>query len=273
MTAPTVAITGANRGIGHAIAVAVAHRGARVVLLCRDPDRGEAARAEVAATATGPEPQLIVMSLDDLDSVRRAAGDLLGSHDGLDVLVNNASVFTRTRQLSADGYELMFATNHLGPFLLTNLLLPTLQRDAHGRVLTLTAPSTTHLDFDDLQGERVFKPLRAFGASKMANLLFTYELARRDEAIGIIANAVHPGLVRTDLMHEAPLPLRWGTRLASRSSAEAADLIAPLVLDRDFAEVTGQLLKGSKPVPTNEYSRDPTNGARLWEVSRSLTGL
>jgi NAD(P)-dependent dehydrogenase (short-subunit alcohol dehydrogenase family) len=272
MTTPLVAVTGSNRGLGYALALTLAERGAGVVLMCRDRDRGETALRAVAAASTGQEPQLIVMSLDDLASVRGGAAQLLDTHDKLDALVNNASVFTGTRQISADGYELMFATNHLGPFLLTNLLLPALRRASTARVLTIAAPSTVALDFDDLQGESSFKPLHAFGASKMANLLFTFELARRCGANGIAANAIHPGLVRTDLMLDAPAPLRWVTRLASRSPGTAAAAIAPLVLGAGPA-TSGQLLRAGKPVTTNRWSRDPANQSRLWEISAELTDL
>jgi NAD(P)-dependent dehydrogenase (short-subunit alcohol dehydrogenase family) len=199
MTAPVVAVTGVTRGLGRALSAGLVASGAQVVMVCRDPERGESARRDIAAVAAGPRPELVVADLADLSSVRHAAHELRSAHDRVDALVNNAAVFTRTRQLSADGFELMFATNHLGPFLLTNLLLDPLRAATPGRVLTLTAPSTVPLDFDDLQGERSFKPLRIFGASKMANLLFTYELARRAGPIGVTANAIHPGLPRTAL--------------------------------------------------------------------------
>lgn len=272
MSAPVVAVTGANRGLGLALSCALAREGADVVVLCRDPDRGASARRDVAAEATGPEPALVTVRLDDLSSVRRAADELLATHDHLDALVNNASVFTRQRQVSVDGHELMLATNHLGPFLLTNLVLPLLRRAPAGRVFTVTAPSTVAIDFDDLQGQRTWKPLRAFGASKMANLLFTYELARRGEAQGIRANAIHPGLVRTDLMRDAPAPLRWATRLASKPPARAAASIVPLVLGEQHATTTSALLKGTKTVETNDFSRDPANQARLWELTEAMTG-
>lgn len=272
MPAPVVAVTGATGGLGHALAGALAETGAKVVLVCRDGARGEAARREVAAAATGPAPELVVADLADLASVRGAAQEIRDHHSRLDALVNNAAVFSRTRSESVDGYELMFATNHLGPFLLTNFLLDPL-RAASGRVLTLSAPSTVSLDFDDLQSERSFKALRVFGASKMANLLFTYELARRGEALGITANAIHPGLVRSHLMRDAPAPLRWATGVASRPPAKAAAAIVPVILGPEHATTTGELLKTGEPAATNDYSHDPAVQTRLWDVSCSLSAL
>lgn len=272
-TDPVVVVTGATGGVGRALSAALAAAGAQVVMVCRDAERGEAVRRDVAASATGSEPELVLADLADLSSVRRAAEEIGGTHQRLDALVNNAAVFSRTRRTSVDGYELMFATNHLGPFLLTNLLVDPLHAAAPGRVLTLSAPSTVALDFDDLQGERTFKPLRAFGASKMANLLFTFELARRNASGDLVANAIHPGLVRSDLMHDAPAPLRWATRLASRSPETAAATIVPIALGEEGNTGDGQLLKAGKPVATNSYSRDPANQRRLWRDSCALTGF
>ena len=272
MIAPVVVVTGATGALGHALAAALAEEGAQVVMVCRHPERGEAARNDIAALASGPEPQLVIADLADLASIRQVADQICSTHTRLDALVNNAAVFTRTRQESADGYELIFATNHLGPFLLTNLLLDPL-RAARGRVLTISAPSTVALDFDDLQSEHAFKALHVFGASKMANLLFTYELARRGDALAITANAIHPGLVRSHLMRDAPAPLRWATRLASRPPDKAAAAIVPVIIDPDHATTTGQLLKAGKPVDTNDYSHEATTQVRLWNDSLNLTGL
>ena len=273
LTASTVAVTGVTGGLGRAVSTALAVGGARVILVCRDRERGEAVRRDVASAATGPEPALVTADLADLSSVRRAAAEIVAGCDHLEGLVNNAAVFARCRRASSDGYELMFATNHLGPFLLTNLLIDALRAAGSARVVTLSAPSTVALDFEDLQGEHDFKPLRTFGASKMANLLFAFELARRGERFGITSNAIHPGLVRTQLMREAPPPLRWATRVASRPPAKAAAAIVSAVVDDDPARATGQLLKNGKPVATSEFARDRTNQTRLWSVSCALTGL
>jgi NAD(P)-dependent dehydrogenase (short-subunit alcohol dehydrogenase family) len=274
MTKPRVCVvTGATRGLGLALSAALAGRGHQVVMVCRDRERGDVARNEVAAGAVGKQPELLVADLADLGSIRSAAAQFRQTHDRLDVLVNNAAAYTRTRRLSADGYELMFATNHLGPFLLTNLLLDPLHEAAGARVLTVTAPSTVPVNIDDLQSTNGFSALRAFGASKMANLLFAFELARRGGALGITSNAVHPGLVRTQLMAESPALLRWATAIVSRPPRRAAEAMLPLALDDDYASVTGRLLKSGKPVATNAYSVDAANQAQLWRLSLDLAGL
>lgn len=153
---------------------------------------------------------------------RSEAGRGVGrDHDRLDVLVNCASAFFRTRRVSIDGLELTFALNLLAYFLLTNLMLEQLKRSGSARILNITAPATTRIDFDDLQAEHRYRAFQVFGASKTAELMFTFELARRLEGTGITVNAVHPELVRTDLMHEAPAPFRFVLRLRGRSPDEA----------------------------------------------------
>ena len=165
----------------------------------------------------------------------------------------------------------MFATNQVAPFLLTNLLRDRLVASAPARILILTAPSTVQLDFDDLQGEHRFRALTAFGATKAADLLLTFELARRLEGSGVTANAVHPGLVRSSLMRGAPAPLRWATWLASAPAARAAIAIAPLALAPEYARLTGRFFKSGREIEAPPYTRDPDVARRLWEVSVSLT--
>jgi NAD(P)-dependent dehydrogenase (short-subunit alcohol dehydrogenase family) len=206
-------VTGATSGLGLATATALARRGQNVVMLCRDRSRGEAARARVTSLSGGQSVQLAYADLSSQASTREFAAEFERTHGGLDVLINNAAVFTRTRTVTPDGLETMFATNHLGPFQLTNLLVGLLKSGAPSRVINVTAPSTSKLDLDDLQCEREFRALTAFRRSKMCNLLFTYELARRLQGTGVTVNAFHPGLVRSKLMSEAPALLRLPMRL------------------------------------------------------------
>ena len=166
--------------------------------------RGEAARQEIATTTGNDRISVVLGDLADMASVRQAALAIERAHPKLDILVNCAGVYTPKRTVTVDGFETMFATNLLGPFLLTNLVRPQLRAAGSARVLVISAPSGTKLDFDDLQGERRFRSLTNFGASKAADLLFTFELARRLDGTGVTANAIHPGLVRTSLMSGAP---------------------------------------------------------------------
>jgi NAD(P)-dependent dehydrogenase (short-subunit alcohol dehydrogenase family) len=167
----------------------------------------------------------------------------------------------------------MFATNHLGPFPLTNLLLPSLRASGAARVLTVAAPSGTRLNFDDLEGSQRFSALSAFGASKAANLLFTFELARRIAGSGVNANAVHPGLTRTGLMRQAAAPLRAVLGLMSAPVDKVAERIAPLLLNDAYASANGQFFHRGRAIDPPKSTRDVEVQHRLWQVSEQLTGL
>jgi NAD(P)-dependent dehydrogenase (short-subunit alcohol dehydrogenase family) len=192
-------------------------------------------------------------------------------YEHLDVLINNAAIYKSQREMTSEGLELMFATNHIGPFLLTNLLLDKLKTSAPARVLVITAPSTTPLDFDNLQGEQRFNSLQAFGVTKMCNLLFTYVLARRLEGSGVTVNGVHPGLMKSNLMREAPLAMRWLTQLASTAPTKAASSLVYLASAPEMAGVTGKFFKDGKAIESNQYSHDQDIQRRLWDVSIALT--
>jgi NAD(P)-dependent dehydrogenase (short-subunit alcohol dehydrogenase family) len=206
-------------------------------------------------------------------SVRQAASAFRGRHQELHLLVNSASAFLFSRAATSDGLELMFATNHLGPFLLTGLLLGTLKASAPSRILTITAPSTVPLDFDDLQGERTFRAANAFGATKAANLLFTFALARRLKGSGVTANAIHPGLVRSRLMRHAPAPLRWVTSLASAPAGRAVQPILRLATDPEFREASGRFYLRAREISPPPYTLDESVQERLWSVSEALAVL
>jgi len=251
----------------------LANRSANVVLLCRDRTRGEEAKAEVRRASGSDAVELMLADLSSQRSVRRFAQDFADAHPQLHMLVNTAAVFVNSRRVTEDGLELMFATNHLGPFLLTNLLLEALKAGALSRIITVSALSTTKLDFEDLQGERRFRPLTAFGASKAANLLFTYELARRLAGTGVTANVIHPGLMRTHLMRDAPALIRFLAWLASRSPAAAAETVVHLAAAPEVENVTGRFFKKKQIAESSPYSRDPNVQHRLWEVSLRLAGL
>ena len=217
--------------------------------------------------------KFFVADLSSLADVRSLADQLSDAHPRIDALVNCAAVFSSRRVETVDGLELMFATNHLAPFLLTNLLLPCLRASNGARVLTVTAPATVKLDFDDLQGRRRFRALSAFGASKAANLLFTFELANRVSGSGVVANAVHPGLARTDLMRQSPFLLRAPIALISAPPDRVAERIAPLLLDDDYRAANGQFFHRGRAIDPPQYTRDANEQLRLWNVSEELVGL
>ena len=266
-------VTGATSGIGRALAEALAAAGLTVALVARDAERGGRARTAIAAATGNERVEVFTGDLSSMASVRDLARDVRGAHPALDVLVHCAAVYTPRRSVTADGLETMLATNVVGPFLLTNLLLDSLRAARSARVLVLSAPATVRLDFDDLQGERRFRSLTAFGATKAADLLFTFELARRVAGSAITANAIHPGLVRTGLMRQAPAPLRWATRLVSAPPARAAAAIAPLAIAPDYEGRSGLFYKQGREIDPPPYTRDPDVARRLWDVAASLAGL
>ena len=265
-------VTGATGALGKATASEFARRGATVVAVARDEGRGRALLATVRQASGAGSVELLMADLSNLRSVRALVKLFGGSHDRLDVLVHTAAVFKRRRIETADGFELMFATNFLGPFLLTNLVVPALRAGAPSRVITVAAPTTTELDFDDLQIKANWRPLHAFGASKMADLLFTFALARRLEGTRVFANVVHPGLMKSHLMRELAAPARLVVGLASRSPDQAAQAVAYLASSPELEGVTGRFFKGAKISQSNEYSHDSDVQDRLWKEAERLVG-
>ena len=267
-------VTGSTRGLGKATALALAHQHATVILGCRDQQRGEAVLAEIKAASPTAHVDLLLLDLSVQHSVRSAVTEFENRYDHLEVLINNAAVFKRQRTLTADGYETMFATNHLGPFLLTNLLLERLKASPAARILTITAPSTTKIAFEDLQAEHKFSALHAFGASKAANLLFTYDLAHRLASTNITVNAFYPGLVKTPLMREAPTPLRWLNPVFGQSPELVAQSVVYYVSSPEVQAMTGLFFnKGRQPIGSSPYTKDRAVQQQLWEASMALAPL
>lgn len=268
-----VLVTGATGSIGEESARAFAATGATVVMLARDAERANAQAASLRSATGNPNVAVLRADLADPASVRAASDAFKRDYGRLHVLVNNAAVLKRQRELVGEGLEAMFATNHLGPFLLTNALLDVLKASAPARVINVTAPAVNRLNFEDLQGARRFNALSAFGATKMCNLLFTFELARRLEGTGIGVNAYHPGLVRSRLLKEAPAPLRVLVDLASKSPAAAAAGLVQLGLSPRFEGVSGRFFKYESEIRAAAYAHDPQVQRRLWETSAGLVGL
>ena len=208
MAGKTVLVTGGTGGIGKATAVGLAALGARVGITGRDPARAEAAAADIRAASGNPAVDAFAADMSVQAEVRRLAAEVLDAYPRLDVLVNNVGGFWAHRHVTADGLERTFALNHLAPFLLTNLLLDRLNASAPARIVTVSsgAQAMGRIDFDDLQGERNYSGQRAYNQSKLANVMFTYELARRLEGTGVTATVLHPGVVRTSFGAEDPAP-------------------------------------------------------------------
>jgi retinol dehydrogenase-14 len=274
----TVLVTGGTGGIGKATAMGLAVMGAHVAITGRDPDRAAAAAAEIRAVAGGTV-EVFVADLSSQSQVRALAGQVLNRLPSIDVLVNNVGGFWATRHVTADGLERTFALNHLAPFLLTNLLLDRLHGGVAGRVVTVSsnAQSLGRIDFDDLQGERSYSGARAYNQSKLANVLFTYELARRLDGSSVTANALHPGVVRTSFGAEDPAGVQRFLvpfmRLFMKSPTRGAATSIYVASAPELQHVTGRFFADGKERKSAERSYDTAVAARLWRVSADLVGL
>src|SRR2546428_2957461 len=246
---------------------------AHVIMVCRDRARGEAARDAIKSQSKNESVDLMLADLSLLTSVRSLAAEFGARYSKLDVLINNAAVVLSSRTVTTEGFEQMFATNYLGPFLLTRLLIPYLEAARHSRIINLTAPSTTRPNLDDLQGERKFSSLGAFRASKAADLLFTYSLARRLRGRGITANAYHPGIMKTNLNRTAPTPIRLVAGVinlfAGATPERASEGLVRLATSVQFADTNGQLMHGGKAI-TAPFIGDRDLQDSLWKASCRL---
>ena len=273
---PTVILTGATRGIGHAAAISLAARGAELGVVGRDPARVRATAEEARASGGGAPVHEHVADLARMAEVRRLAAEVLDAYPRIDVLANNAGAMFTSRHVTPDGFEQTFALNHLGPFLLTNLLLERLTA-SRGRVVTTASDAHRGgvLDLDDLQSERGrFRPGRVYGTTKLCNVLFTRELQRRNPAIA--ANCFHPGVIRTGFGKNDGVLVRLGITLVGpflRSPESGARSLVWLALDPVAGELRGQYIEKQRAVEPSAEARDDRLAAALWERSEELAGL
>jgi retinol dehydrogenase-14 len=275
MSGRTVLVTGGTGGIGKATALGLSHLGAAVAITGRDRSRAEAAASEIR-TVTGGPVHVFVAELSSQSEVRRLAAEVLVELPRIDVLVNNVGGFWDTRHVTADGLERTFAINHLAPFLLTRLLLERLEESAPARVVTVSsnAQALGRIDFDDLQGERSYSGSAAYSQSKLANLLFSYELARRLQSVRVTANALHPGLVNTSFGAEDPSRLQRVLvpflRPFMRSTGKGAMTSIHVASAPELAQMTGQYFVNRKPAKSSARSYDLVAASRLWQLSEEL---
>ena len=286
-------VTGANSGIGFETALALARHGSHVVLGCRNPDKAQAALTAITNSAGRASAEVLDLDLSDLVSVRRAAQAFTSGHDRLDLLINNAGVMGTPYRQTADGFELQMATNHLGHFALTGLLFDVLTSSGPSRVVTVS--SQMHrigaIDFSDVRGDTVANTWRAYGASKLANLLFVAELSRRLTAAGsaTIALAAHPGWTRSNLagtgasVGEHKLRAKLGTTVGHVLGQSAATGALPSLYAATADGVSSgqfygprycfELFGPPKAVHPGKRAKDVSDQARLWEASEALTDV
>jgi NAD(P)-dependent dehydrogenase (short-subunit alcohol dehydrogenase family) len=262
----TVLITGSTDGLGRACATDLAAVGATVLLHGRSEERLEQARDVVGGTGD-TELATYLADLSSLDAVRELADRILGEQDRLDVLVNNAGVVSPERRLSRDGYELTFAVNYLSHFLLTMLLLPLLERCAPARIVNVASVGQRPVDFDDVMLERSYDPIRAYCQSKLAQIMFTFELAEKLGDSGVTVNTLHPAtLMDTKMVRDS-----FGTVMSTVDEGKEATL--RLVSSPELQRVTGRYYDGKRESTADEQAYDTEARRRLWELSEALCGV
>ena len=263
-----ILITGSTDGIGRQAALELAAMGATVLVHGRNESRGKNVVEEIRKATGNQKVDLLVADFSSMEQVRRLAADVKQRYSALHVLVNNAGVFMNERRLTADGLETTLAVNHLAPFLLTNLLLDLLRKSAPARVITVSSVAHTRgkLDFENLQSEKSFGGYSSYALSKLANMLFTYELGELLEGTGVTSNCLHPGIIGTKL-------LRTSFNIAGGSTADGAETLIYLATSPEVTGVTGKYFQEKRETPSSPDTHDPALCKKMWEVSAQLTGL
>lgn len=266
-------VTGGNAGIGKATALGLAQLGATVVIVARARERGETAVADIQRAAERTDVGLLLADLSSQEQIRQLAEEFGREYGRLDVLVNNAGIIPQSRQLSEDGLEMQFAVNHMAYFLLTHLLLDMLKNSTPSRIINVS--SMVHgwstLDFDDLQNEKSYQPTRVYAQTKLMNVLFTYELARRLAGSGVTANCLHPGVIGTRLNAHYAGRIQSGDASLSELMRGAATSIY-LASSPEVADVTGRYFVDSEERRSTAVSYDEAIAQKLWEISVDLIG-
>jgi len=273
-----VLVTGANSGIGRAASLALAKKGATVVMVARDKERGEAARSETIRESQNASVDLLLADLSSLESVRQLATEFQRKYSKLHVLINNAGLFNQRRHVTMDGYENTFATNYLAPFLLTNLQLDLLKASAPSRIINVSSVGhySGHINFDDLNLEKEYGGWKAYGQSKLALVLFTHELAKKLQGTSVTVNAVHPGTVATNIWSRPLGPVGFIMalpKLFMTTPRQGAETIVYLASSPDAKDLNGEYLEKLKVKKSSDESYNEEIAQRLWDVSAKLTGL
>jgi NAD(P)-dependent dehydrogenase (short-subunit alcohol dehydrogenase family) len=275
MTGRTVAITGGSAGIGKATALELGARGARLVLLCRDLDKAAGAKTEMLARTPAAQVDVLPLELGSLRSVRACAAKLLADYPRIDVLINNAGVFPPTLRHTEDGFEEQIGVNHLGHFLLTNLLVERLVASAPARVVHVS--SMMHaggkLDFASFRAPAKYSAMAAYRQSKLANIVFSNELARRLSGRGVTSNALHPGGVATEITRDSPAWMRIAFRIIGASPEKGARTSVQLAVAPEVEGVTGGYFVSGKPAKTDPLAQDAALARSFWDESAKLVGL
>lgn len=278
MGGKTVVVTGASSGIGKVTALELSKAGARVVMVCRSGQKAQEVGREITQAAGREDVELLTADLSSQSSVHAVAGELRKRCPRIDVLINNAGIYAPERRMTEDGLESTFATNHVAYFLLTNLVLDVIKASAPARIVNVSSEAHRigKIDFENLRGEKPYGPVKAYCQSKLANILFTYELARRLEGTNVTVNCLHPGTVRSGFgrgakgLMGAMMPL---ARLLMISAEKGARTSIFLASSPEVEGISGRYFIKCKPAKSIAASHDRELAKRLWEVSEQLTGL
>lgn len=278
MQGKTVVVTGATSGIGEVAADRLAEKGARIVFVARDPARGDRTLKHLNAIAPHAAHAAHYADLSRLSETKRVAGEIAAAEPKIDVLVNNAGALFNTREVTEDALEKTFALNHMSYFVVTNILLDRLKAAQGARIVSTAsdAHKGAKLDFSDLQSERGYSGFAVYGRSKLMNILFTRELARRLSGTGVMANCLHPGFVATRFGDRSGGILSFGVKLAKNfaiSPEEGARTIVHLASSPDAEGVSGQYFYKSKPATPTKEAQNDADAARLWDISAKIAGL
>ena len=270
MTGKVCLITGANSGIGYETSKALAKMGAHVVMVCRNESKAKRAQQEIIVESGNPDIDLLIADMSSLDSVRSLADTVKKKYSRLDVLINNAGIMNSVKEISVDGFEMQYAVHQLGPFLLTQLLLDLLKTSAPSRVINLSSKlhSMAKIDFDNLQAEKKFGAFKTYSMSKLAHLMFSYSLAQRLEGSGVTVNAIHPGVIGSNLGSTPGL-----IKIFMKSPKRGAETSVFLASSPSMAKVTGKYFIDCKPARSSKKSYDQDVADRLWELALEQTGL
>jgi NAD(P)-dependent dehydrogenase (short-subunit alcohol dehydrogenase family) len=270
----TILVTGATGALGKATALELAKNNCNVILMARNADKLSKVKADIISATKNDDIETVVADLSEPASIRKAVAEIKSKHSSLNGLVNTAAIFIKARKENSAGQEYMLATNHLGPFLLTNELLELLRAGKPSRILTVSAPSTTKVNFDDISGKAKWNPgfMGTFGATKMMNLMFTYALARRIEGTGVTASVYHPGLMKSELTHEMSAFANFIFGMMSSPPEKAAKMLANMTTDNQYNNSNGTFLKfNGKEIKSSAYSYEKDNQEKLWKLSEELT--
>lgn len=270
MSGKVCLVTGANAGIGFETAKALAKMGAHVVMVCRNETKARVAQQAIQSDSGNPDVDVLIADLSSLDAIRELARAVKKNYQRLDVLINNAGVMLAKRQLSADGYEMQYAVHHLGPFLLTHLLLDLMKASAPSRIVNVSSKlhGMANIEFDNLQAERKFGLLKAYSMSKLAHLMFSYSLAERLKGSNVTVNALHPGVIGSNL-GSTPGFVKIFMKSPQRGAETSVFLASSPTLER----VSGKYFINCKPVRSSKASYDREVAENLWQLTAEQAGL